>query len=159
MALLMPSFTLRSVAHRIGLGGFRNVVETPDPIIVRKLPESKMLGKESNLIEWRVWNLVKDTDLAKYFVPCLDCAPDGSWLDMERVVPMINQFGPDINESELRKDKQNPFYAEATKALKEFGIRDIKPDNRAKDGRILDYGIIGYELLEKLTPKEVIENG
>lgn len=38
-----------------------------------------------NVMEWRVWNCVKDTPLSKWFAPCVALSPNGIWLVQKKI--------------------------------------------------------------------------
>ena len=123
---------------KLGSGLYRNVyVCKDDPTLVIKIlrePPKEKLKKfnvpkryNANLMEWRVWQAVKDTDVAKYFCPCVRLTPEG------HLIMLRCDTNIDISESEFMEIEH----------LKVADARTIhKKSNLGRlDGRlvILDY--------------------
>ncbi len=104
-----------------------------DEIECRCEPETSDYWYGQNIAEATMWKQIKDDKNArKYFVPVVASDPDGKWLIAERVTG-------------LEYREYNNIPDEFFDAVKEYGIKDIKPDNLGKraDGSfvVLDYGI------------------
>jgi hypothetical protein len=54
----------------------------PDCVIKMELGD-----RFANVIEWEVWNAVKDTEHAKWFAPCLHLSPNGMILVQQKTEP------------------------------------------------------------------------
>lgn len=72
----------------LGRGAHRHVYEHEKGVI--KFPH-KDKNKVNNLWEYEVWQLAVKYNMIEYFVPVIDVASDGSWLLMERAVPLENK--------------------------------------------------------------------
>lgn len=71
----------------MGYGTFRHVFNhATNPDAVVKLEN----GAQSfhNIAEWQVWQSVKDTELAKWFAPCISISASGTVLVMQRAKPV-----------------------------------------------------------------------
>lgn len=67
------------IGHYIGAGVARTVYKHAlDPSLVIKYEH----GNETfqNILEWEIWNTIKDTKLAKWFAPCVAISPNGHFL-------------------------------------------------------------------------------
>lgn len=48
-----------------------------------------------NVLEWRVWETVKNTPMKKWFAPCLSLSGNGLWLVQRRVTKPAHEKYPD----------------------------------------------------------------
>lgn len=70
---------------KIGEGAYRAVYEfdmLPNSVIKVAVDEN------ANLLEWHVWQTMKDTPHAKWMAPCLHISPCGHFLVQRRVKPI-----------------------------------------------------------------------
>lgn len=75
------------VGAKIGFGSSRRVYEYElDKEIVIK--EEGRYGSFQNIMEWEVWQAVKDTKYAKWFAPCITISGNGLLLLQKRVEPL-----------------------------------------------------------------------
>lgn len=121
----------------IGSGLSRTVYEyEQDKTCVIKYEHGE--GRWQNILEWEIWNTVKDTKLAKWFAPCIDISPNGHFLIQKRAEKVPKSFFP----------KEIP-------AL--FG--DLKYDNFGMIGKqfvCIDYGTVHIPAINKmLTMKKL----
>lgn len=76
----------------LGYGISRNVyaLERDQTCVIKYEPS----GDEfQNQAEWRIWQAVKNTDLAKWFAPCIAISPNGLWLIQRRLTfPPRDQY-------------------------------------------------------------------
>lgn len=115
--------------------GCRYVVIEGNVVTKYGCPKSSLTGGQ-NIAEYQRWQEVKDTPNARYFVPVLDYAEDGSWLTMPRVKVL----------SPTEKVRLQAFMA----VLASHGIKELddQTDNTGEyEGRtvLLDYGFEGYD--------------
>lgn len=67
----------------LGVGIHRKVgVYLPDPTLVIKCA---IECPNINILEEEIWQMVKETDAAKWFAPCVDISPCGMFLLQKRV--------------------------------------------------------------------------
>lgn len=69
--------------NKIGSGMSRQVYDSlilPDFVI----KVENEAGQFQNIMEWEIWNRVKDTDYSIWFAPCRWISADGSILIMEK---------------------------------------------------------------------------
>lgn len=119
-------FLMLTGGRVLGSGMSRTVYdwELADNAVVRFEEE----GHHQNVIEWETWQRVRDTDMAKWFAPCLEISPCGRVL----VQAMAKDLKGDL-------PKKVPAF-----------FTDLKRDNWGKyKGRRVcrDYGI--HLMLEK----------
>lgn len=70
----------------LGYGVARRVFEHKlAPTLVVKVEENA--GSFQNILEWELWNVVKDGPYAKWFAPCRHISPSGVVLLQDRVQP------------------------------------------------------------------------
>lgn len=70
-----------------GAGTFRHVFShATDKNLIVKVENGHQ--SFSNIREWEVWNRVKDMDIAKWFVPCVQLSGAGTVLIMKRAKPI-----------------------------------------------------------------------
>lgn len=118
------------VGRRLGRG-CRFVYEYGVAAVIKfGCPLDSLTGGQ-NLAEAARWQSVKDTPLARFFVPVLDYAADGSWLIMDRAQPLMPHEYPRLRAF--------------VEMVAEYGIREEDPqtDNTGTyQGRtaFLDYG-------------------
>lgn len=71
----------------IGSGMSRTVYQhLQDPSLVLKVELSGT--RFQNVLEWEIWNTVKDTKMAKWFAPCIDISANGIVLIQKKVAPI-----------------------------------------------------------------------
>ena len=114
--------------------GCRYVVIEKDVVTKYGCPTENATGGQ-NLAEATMWQAVKDTPNARYFVPVLDYAEDGSWLKMPRVKVLSPTEGRRVRA----------FMS----VLQSHGIQedDDQTDNCGEYNNrtvLLDYGYAGY---------------
>jgi hypothetical protein len=74
------------VGDRIGKGASRSVYHLYfDPCCVLKVEHRG--GTFHNVMEWKVWEAVKDTDIADWFAPCMNIDSMGNVMTQKRTVP------------------------------------------------------------------------
>lgn len=74
------------LGKRIGKGAYRRVYRVAhDEDVVLKLEYCD--NEFCNVIEWKVWNAVKDTPLEEWFAPCMDIDLMGVALIQKKTVP------------------------------------------------------------------------
>lgn len=107
----------REISHMvcgkyIGRGQFREVYEnkwSTDSVI--KLEDG--YSSFHNIMEWQIWNEVKDTHMAKWFAPCVWISGNGSVLVMMKTTPAekypnrIPSFFTDIKKDNWGSYKGN----------------------------------------------------
>jgi len=70
----------------LGDGISRQVYQcTIDKTLVIKVEHARTF---QNVIEWDVWDCVKDTEFSKYFAPCISISQGGHVLLMKKTSPM-----------------------------------------------------------------------
>jgi hypothetical protein len=79
------------LGDQIGLGMSRNVYnhkQNPDLVIKHEVGQGFQ-----NAIEWRVWESVEHTPMAKWFAPCVSISPNGVFLIQKKVktLPILNK--------------------------------------------------------------------
>ena len=85
------------VGNCIGTGWSRHVYEIKDqPDRVLKVEHSNRFF--SNVMEWKVWEVVKDTEHARWFAPCYDISFNGFSLVQARTVPLTSEQFAEITE-------------------------------------------------------------
>lgn len=47
-----------------------------------------------NILEWEIWQCVKDTKAAKWFAPCIDISPNGHFLIQKRAEKLPKHYFP-----------------------------------------------------------------
>lgn len=99
---------------------------TPEPCVVKFEPGG---DRFQNVIEWHVWNWVKGTPAEKWFAPCVDISPNGTWLIQRR----ITKLAPD------KYPKKIPAWFADTK-YENFGLYK-------KHFVAADYGTMGFPFL------------
>lgn len=119
----------------LGHGISRNVYECKfDPTIVIK---HEVGSGFQNVTEWKIWEEVQYTPMAKWFAPCLYISPNGLWMVQKRVSFMDHDKYP--------------------KRIPEF-LNDIKYSNYGKIGKsfvCFDYGTIKTIRTRSLKLKKV----
>lgn len=106
-----------------------------DPSLVIKV---ELQGDHfQNVMEWRIWNDIKDTALSKWFVPCVDISANGIFLIQKKVdlIP-LDQF-----------PKQIPYFFTDLK-YQNYGIYN-------KHFVCLDYGTINIFRLTNFSSKRM----
>lgn len=85
------------VGKCIGTGWSRHVYElVGQPDKVMKLEHSNRFF--SNVMEWKVWEAVKDTEHARWFAPCYSISFTGMALIQARTVPLTKEQFSQIEE-------------------------------------------------------------
>jgi hypothetical protein len=107
----------------LGRGGARVAFPVKDnPSVVIKKVHLRFVG--ANVIEWIVWNSMKQTTLKQYFGECLSISETGRYLIMERL--------DDISPADYKACPTMPNW-----------LNDLKPSNFGKDQsgqiRLRDY--------------------
>lgn len=80
------------LGEKVGVGQSREVyIHRHNPDWVVKVEVS---GKDfQNAHEWRLWHDLKETDLKKWFAPCVDISDNGMFLIQERVsIPDVKSY-------------------------------------------------------------------
>ena len=80
----------------IGYGAFREVFEynlRPPGTAVIKVEQKQ--GMFENVLEFEVWDKVKNTEFAKWFAPCRRISHSGTWLVQDRTKPLTEKQLPD----------------------------------------------------------------
>jgi hypothetical protein len=74
------------MGDKIGHGAYRTVYEFP----LRKNTVIKVAAdyETSNLLEWAVWQAVKNTPYKKWFAPCMEISRCGHFLLQKRIKPI-----------------------------------------------------------------------
>ncbi len=112
-----------------GAGFFRAVFGIPNGALkISTLRDPRAAGRRSNQSEIRVWKTAP-AFLRPHLVPMLDHGRGAHWVLMEKVTP-ASPNDPAILE------KLPGLVA----LLGQCGITDLKVDNIASDGRVMDYG-------------------
>jgi hypothetical protein len=107
--MLMVDLLKMFVRDRLGWGCSRNTyVLTRDPTKVVKI-EAGTGDRFQNVLEWQVWQRIKDTNIAKYFAPCYDISPWGSALIMARTTPAPENKYPEKMPSFLSDFKRQNY--------------------------------------------------
>jgi hypothetical protein len=67
-------------------GNFRVVYNhsTNDNWVIKVLKKYDKTNCNQNIIEWKIWNLVKQTKYEKYFCPCIELSKCEKYLIMEK---------------------------------------------------------------------------
>lgn len=77
----------------IGVGMSRSVYEyTLDKTLVVKYEHGE--SRWQNIIEYEIWQTVKDTKMAKWFAPCIDISPNGHFMLQKRAEKIPKGFYP-----------------------------------------------------------------
>lgn len=77
----------------LGAGTHRHIFNhATDPNLIVKIENGYQ--SFSNIHEWEVWNRIKDTNLAKWFVPCVALSGAGTVLIMKRAKPLTPKQVP-----------------------------------------------------------------
>lgn len=89
-----PTTTGRDLAammldRQIGVGQYREVWST-ELNAGRVLKLEGGTGQFSNVLEWEVWQAIKETKHARWFAPCYAISPCGIWLLQHRTEPMVD---------------------------------------------------------------------
>ena len=113
----------------LGSGMSRAVFARPRGDTVLKLVFSSY-GREANLDESRAWREAAPR-IQTHLVPVLDVDPLGRWLVMERV---------------KTRNEADEVPAQVFSTLARCGFLDIRAQNVAADGRLLDYGLHLWDL-------------
>ena len=73
-----------TLGKKIGEGASRDVYECSlnDKVVIKYEVRGKMF---QNVMEWNIWQEVKDTKYASWFAQCLDISPCGLFLVMEKI--------------------------------------------------------------------------
>lgn len=96
------------VGPNIGQGWSRHVYEIKgQPDRVLKVEHSKKFF--SNIMEWKVWEAVKDTSYSKWFAPCYKISNSGVALIQARTIPITKEQFEELTE--LPDFLSDTFYA------------------------------------------------
>lgn len=78
----------------LGAGAFREVFEyLLDPTCVIKVEMHSATFE--NVLEWEIWQVVKDTEHAKWFAPCIRVSGQGTWMVQKKTKPLTEKQLPD----------------------------------------------------------------
>lgn len=119
------------LGEMIGQGTTRDVYQfrLDKTCVVKHEPRGERF---QNVLEWEIWNTVKDTKFAKFFAPCVDISSNGLFLIQKKAEPLAKSFLP---------SKVPVFFC------------DLKPENYGFIGKQIvatDYGTAHIEALNRL---------
>jgi hypothetical protein len=135
-----PTTTSRELAalmleKEIGTGQYRHVWSSElNPGRVLKVEMNDCAFK--NVMEWEVWQAVKDTKFSRWFAPCYAISPVGVWMVQHRTTPLdhIDQL-----------PKRIPAF-----------FTDLKPNNWGLiDGRVVCHDYSNHLMLEEGMTKKL----
>ena len=97
---IAEDFASLFIGERIGDGGSRDVYSCVyDPYLVIKIEVSHSYRRYSmcsNMMEYAVWNIVKDTKWKKFFAPCISISLNNHVLIQKRTRPTLFEKIPKI---------------------------------------------------------------
>src|SRR5438094_2070919 len=125
----------------LGRGAARVVLEhCLDPHVVVKVEPNACSFQ--NVMEWQAWEAVRNTDLAKWFAPCVAISPNGSILVQRRTT-----------RAAVHPEKVPAFFTDLK--LDNFGVLTPKPGEPASQFVCHDYGL--NMLLERGMTRRMVK--
>jgi len=95
------------LGEQLGIGVHRKVgVYLPDNTLVIKCAIDT---PNINILEWEMWQMVRDTKEAKWFAPCTDISPCGMFLLQKRVEQLPEKLYPKLVPSFFNDTKYKNF--------------------------------------------------
>ncbi len=125
-------------------------------LIIKKLVRTDIINRDQNVVEWQIWNAVKDTKYADSFCPCVAISEDLTLLVMKRADCVSWSKYKNVGKLKPNKELKRKISSMEIPILPDTLI-DARPNQINNwgilDGRrvVVDYGAhANLKILDKL---------